>query len=123
MLFFIELREMLTNIEKGLVKKNLVGGVTLDKKIKELSIISSLLAIAGLVLMFSSNYFGTTLGDSWRHNQAGVIDTELYYRVTDTYKNNFVIIGSILFGAGILTAILTYFISFLTVKNENRNIV
>jgi nitrate reductase gamma subunit len=106
-----------------LVKKNLVGGISLDNKIKELCIISSLLAIAGLVLMFSSNYFGTTMGDSWLHDQAGVADTDQYNRVVDTYKNNFVIIGSILFGTGILTAILTYFISFLTVKNENRNIV
>lgn len=95
----------------------------MDNKIKELSIISSLLAIAGLVLMFSSNYFGTSLGDSWRRDHPGVIETEHYYLVVETYKNNFVIIGSILFGAGILTAILTYFISFLAVKNENRNII
>jgi nitrate reductase gamma subunit len=95
----------------------------LDNKIKELCIISSFLAIAGLVLMFTSYYFGTSLGNTWRHNHAGVVDTKLYYRVVDTYKNNFVIIGSILFGAGILTAILTYFISFLTVKNENRKLV
>jgi nitrate reductase gamma subunit len=95
----------------------------LDHKIKELSIISSLLAIAGLVLMFSSNYFATSIGDSWVHDQAGVVEAEQYNRVVDTYKNNFVIIGSILFGTGILTAILTYFISFLFVKNENKNMV
>ncbi|RZT23625.1 hypothetical protein EV282_2718 [Fictibacillus sp. BK138] len=95
----------------------------LDHKIKELSIISSLLTVAGLILMFSSIYFATSIGDSWLLDQGGVADTGQYNRVVDTYKNNFVIIGSILFGAGVLTAILTYFISFLTVKNENRNIV
>jgi predicted secreted protein len=93
----------------------------MDYKIKELSIISSLLAFAGLVLMFSSIYFATSIGDSWLLDQGGVTDTGQYNRVVDTYKNNFVIIGSILFGTGVLTAILTYFLSFLVVKNENKN--
>jgi hypothetical protein len=92
----------------------------LDHKIKELSIISSLLAIAGLVLMFSSNYFATSIGDSWLLDQGGVANTGQYNRVIENYRNNFVIIGSILFGTGILTAILTYFLSFLFVKNENK---
>jgi hypothetical protein len=92
----------------------------LDHKIKELSIISSLLAITGLVLMFSIIYFATSIGDSWLLDQGGIADTGQYNRVVETYKNNFVIIGSILFGTGILTAILTYFLSFLFVKNENK---
>jgi nitrate reductase gamma subunit len=93
----------------------------LDYKIKELSIISSLLAIAGLVLMFSSLYFATSIGDSWLLDQGGIANTGQYNRVVETYKNNFVIIGSILFGTGILTAIITYFISFLFVKNVSEN--
>jgi uncharacterized membrane protein YedE/YeeE len=91
-----------------------------DYKIKELSMISSLLAIAGLVLMFSSIYFATSIGDSWLLDQGGIADTGQYNRVVETYKNNFVIIGSILFGTGILTAILTYFLSILFIKNENK---
>jgi uncharacterized membrane protein YedE/YeeE len=90
-----------------------------DYKIKELSMISSLLAIAGLVLMFSSIYFATSIGDSWLLDQGGIADTG-QFRVVETYKNNFVIIGSILFGTGILTAILTYFLSILFIKNENK---
>ncbi|WP_139368007.1 hypothetical protein [Priestia abyssalis] len=95
-----------------------------NEHIKGLSIMSSLLAIAGLILMFSSISFGTSLGDSWLLNQEnGVADTNRYNMIVETYKNNFVIIGSILFGAGLLTAILTYFTSLLFVKKENKNIV
>lgn len=91
---------------------------------KRLSIMSSLLAIAGLILMFSSISFATSLGDSWLLNQKdGVADTSHYSMIVETYKNNFVIIGSILFGAGLLTAILTYFTSLLFVKKEDKNIV
>lgn len=95
----------------------------LNEHIKGLSIISSLLAIAGLVLMFSSISFGTALGDSWLLNQGGVVDTSQYNMIVETYKNNFVITGSILFSAGLLTAILTYFTSVLLGKKEKNNIV
>lgn len=95
-----------------------------NEHIKGLSIMASLLAIAGLILMFSSISFATSLGDAWLLNQAdGVADTSRYNMIIETYKNNFVIIGSILFGAGVLTAILTYFTSLLFVKKENKNIV
>ena len=91
---------------------------------KGLSIVSSLLAIAGLILMFSSISFATSLGDSWLLNQAdGVADANRYNMIVETYKHNFVIIGSILFGAGLLAAILTYFTSLLFVKKEDKNIV
>ncbi|UJW56187.1 hypothetical protein HXZ66_01550 [Bacillus sp. A116_S68] len=96
----------------------------LNKHIKGLSIISSLLAIAGLVLMFSSISFGTALGESWLINQVdGVADTSQYNMIVETYKNNFVITGSVLFSASILTAILTYFTAVLFGKKENNNIV
>ncbi|MFP3511827.1 hypothetical protein SB775_19690 [Peribacillus sp. SIMBA_075] len=96
----------------------------LNEHTKGLSIISSLLAIAGLVLMFSSISFGTTLGDSWVLNHGnGVADTGQYNMIVKTYINNFVITGSILFSAGLLTAIFTYFTSVLFGKKENNNIV
>jgi hypothetical protein len=73
--------------------------------------------------MFSSIYFGTSLGDSWLLNQEdGVADTNRYNLIVETYKNNFVIIGSILFGTGTLTAILTYITSIPYVKKENKKI-
>ncbi|GIN89214.1 hypothetical protein J6TS1_11500 [Siminovitchia terrae] len=100
----------------------------LKEHIKGLGVISSLLAIAGLVLMFSSIFFGTSLGESWLLNQEdGVADTSQYMMVIETYKNNFVIAGSILFGVGLLTAILTYFTFLLygirktTISPDNNN--
>lgn len=96
----------------------------LKEHIKGLGVISSLLAIAGLVLMFSSIFFGTSLGESWLLNQE---DGGQYMMVIETYKNNFVIAGSILFGVGLLTAILTYFTFLLygirktTISPDNNN--
>jgi hypothetical protein len=93
----------------------------LNDHIKGLSIVSSLLAIAGIVLMFSSINFATSLGEAWLLNhQAG---GNKYHLMVETYKNNFIIIGSVLFGAGILTAILAYFYSGLYVKKENKDII
>ncbi len=95
----------------------------LKEHIKGLSTISSLLAIGGLVLMFSSISIGTSLGDSWLLTQEdGVADTSQYNMIVETYKNNFVIIGSIMFGAGLLTAIFISFTSVLFSKKENNNI-
>lgn len=86
----------------------------LKEQIKGLSILSAILALGGLVLMFSSISIGTSLGDSWLMSQAdGIADTNQYNLIVKTYINNFVIIGSTLFGAGILAAIGTYFTSVL----------
>lgn len=83
----------------------------LREHIKGLCVTSFLLAIAGLVLMFTSVSFGTSLGDAWLFSQQdGIADTDQYMMVIETFKNNFVITGSILFGVGLLTAILTYFV-------------
>lgn len=88
---------------------------------KGLNIISSLIIIAGLVLMFLSVSFGTALGDSWLSSQEdGIADTNHYLMVIETYKNNFVIIGSILFGVGVLSALSTYYTFILFRKVENK---
>ncbi len=64
--------------------------------------------------MFSSISFATAIGDSWVLNQEdGVADTSRYNMIVETYINNFVITGSILFSAGLLIAIFTYFTSVL----------
>lgn len=60
--------------------------------------------------MFSSVAFGTSLGESWLINQENSIaDTSQYMMIIETYTRTFLISGSILFAAGFLTAILTYF--------------
>jgi uncharacterized BrkB/YihY/UPF0761 family membrane protein len=90
------------------------------KLIKELSVVSVILAVAGLVLMFSSVAFGTSLADSWLLNkEGGFADTGQYTMVLKTYSNNFVIIGSLLFGTGLLSALFTY-LSFVSVEREKE---
>ncbi|HSJ39231.1 MAG TPA: hypothetical protein VK945_13575, partial [Planococcus sp. (in: firmicutes)] len=74
---------------------------------RKLSIVSSLFVVAGLFLMFTSAFFGTALADTWLSMQGGAVETSAYDRIADTYIRNFVIIGSIMFGAGILMGILT----------------
>lgn len=90
----------------------------LKEHIIKLGVISSLLIIAGVVLMFSSVSFGTSLGESWLINQEdGIADTSQYMMVIETYTSNFAVIGSIFFATGLLTAILTYF-TFLLYRIE-----
>lgn len=76
----------------------LKGGIRLLKEhIQGLSIISVLLTILGLVLMYSS------ISNSRQYDMLSII------------------IGSILFGAGLLIAILTYFSFVLFGKKERSN--
>lgn len=60
--------------------------------------------------MFVSISWGTALADSWLSNRmGGMVDTSQYNMVVETYANNFVIIGSILLGVGLISAIFTYY--------------
>lgn len=83
-----------------------------------LGIISIILAIVGLVLLFSSASFGISLGNSWLMSQEdSIADTSQFMMVMETYTTAFVISGGILFAAGFVTAILTYFTAlFLGIK-------
>lgn len=72
-----------------------------------------------LVLMFFSVSMGTYLGDSWASSQPdGYLDNR-YEVVIENYINNLVIIGSILFGVGLLTGVFTYIKSFSLKGNED----
>ena len=72
--------------------------------------------------MFSSISLGTSLGESWLSSQEdGIADSNRYNMIVETYKNNFVIMGSILFGAGLLSTIFTYYTYVLFRKAENKN--
>lgn len=90
-----------------------MGGEKLSQEqIKGFMILSSLIAVAGLVLMFASISIGTALGDSWLINQPdGIADTSQYNMIMETYITNFVIIGSILFAVGIVADVVIYFTS------------
>ena len=89
--------------------------------IKQLKIITTLLVVVGLGLMFLSVTFGTAIGDSWLESVGGMADTNNYERIVETHTNNFVIIGSILFGAGVLTALGAFYLSARHVKIEDRD--
>ena len=88
---------------------------------KGLSIISSLIVIAGVVLMFSSISLGNSLGDSWLNSQEDdIADSNRYNMIVETYKNNFVIIGSILFGAGYYQQYLLTIHMYFSVKRKSK---
>ena len=91
-----------------------------DEHIKEWKIITIVLIIVGLGLMFLSVTFVTSIGDSWLESVGGMADTSNYERIVDTQTNNFVIIGSILFGAGVLSALGTYYLTARYIKIEGR---
>lgn len=92
------------------------------EQIKWLSIISSILMIMGLILMFFSVSIGTYLGDSWVSSKSDGYHDNKYMVVIENYINNLVIIGSILFGVGLLTGVFTYIKSFILWNKENKNI-
>jgi hypothetical protein len=79
-------------------KDNLIG----------LIIVGSLLGIGGFVMIFFSVNFGTSLADSWLMRRGGA-DTGYYHIIVNSYINNFLVAGSILFGFGLLMVALTYY--------------
>lgn len=102
------------------------GGIGVSKEQrKEIFIISSTLLIVGLILMFFSLSFGTSLGETWLESrpvdQEGFVDTSQYEMIVKNYINNFVVIGSILFGSGLLTGILAHFSFVLYGRKEEIN--
>ncbi len=89
------------------------------EQMKRLHIISPLLLIVGLILMFASVSLGISLGDVWLSNQNdGIADTSEYLLVVESYRNNFVIIGSVFFSIGLIIAIIAYLSS---INNENES--
>ena len=77
------------------------------QKIKELTTVSSLLIGGGLLLMFLSYYWGTSFGEIWLESNL-ISEINDYNLLVTTFVRNFVIIGSILFGSGVLMGVLSY---------------
>ncbi|MBZ5199726.1 hypothetical protein HU147_00725 [Planomicrobium chinense] len=92
------------------------------KHIKGLVWLVLLLMLAGLILIFTSVHFGMAQGNNWllRNMDIGS-DPELYYLVVETYTGSFMLIGGILFGAGLLIGILTFFTSVLFDEAEESS--
>ncbi|MDL4839969.1 hypothetical protein [Aquibacillus rhizosphaerae] len=77
--------------------------------------IVSMLTIIGLILLFFSTHFGTSMADNWLMEQGGA-DTAMFHIRIKSYINNFLVSGGILFGIGLFTLFLTYFIKLTFIK-------
>jgi hypothetical protein len=80
-----------------LSKENLMGFI----------MVGFLLGLGGLVMIFFSVNFGTSFAESWLVSRGGA-DTGYYHIIVNSYINNFLVAGGILFGLGILIVTLTY---------------
>jgi hypothetical protein len=74
--------------------------------------------VVGLVLIFFSVDFGTSLAESWLVNQDGFSSTELYHIILESYINSFLITGSVLLGFSLLFAIVAYFAFMFLPKQQ-----
>jgi hypothetical protein len=77
--------------------------------------IGSALTVIGFILLFFSTYFGKSMADQWLIKQGGV-DTALFHLRLESYINNFLVSGGILFGIGLFPLLLTYFIKMIFAK-------
>lgn len=77
--------------------------------------IGATLFVIGFILLFFSTNFGTSMADNWLMKQGGA-DTAMFHIRIESYINNFVVSGGILFGIGLFTLILTYFIKLIFTK-------
>ena len=84
------------------------------EKFKGLMAFSLLLSVLGLLLLFNSVNFGTSLAESWLEKQ-GEADTAWYYIRVEGNINNFLAVGSILFGVGSITSMFVLY-KLLTIK-------
>lgn len=85
---------------------------------------AALLMVAGLVLCFSSPSFGIKKALSWLQSQQdGMADSSLYTAVAENNMAMFITLGSILFAAGLLSAIGVYFTVMIRGKKEDAIII
>ncbi|MCM3667251.1 hypothetical protein M3204_22905 [Mesobacillus subterraneus] len=85
------------------------------EKVKAFVIISVLLVLSGVIMIFNSVNFGTSIADSWLADRGGA-DTELYHLIINGYINSFLVSGSILFGFGLIFLSLASY-KILNLKN------
>ena len=65
-----------------------------------------LFSVMGLMLNFSSVYFGVSLADQWLSNE-GSADTSLYLSRVTGYTNSFLATGSVFLLIGLLMVIIS----------------
>lgn len=77
------------------------------ENVRTLLVAGSLLTVAGAVLLFFSVSFGTLIAE-YQLAQAGGMDTGRYHIMMEGNINSFLAAGSILFGIGLVTILLSY---------------
>ncbi len=85
--------------------------------INRLTALGAIITVLGFILLFFSTSFGTSMAEGWLMEQGGA-DTAMYHIRIESYISNFLVSGGILFGIGILTLIITYFIMILFTKES-----
>lgn len=80
----------------------------LKDKLKGFVSLGALLSIFGLIMIFFSVYFGTSLADRWLSKEGGA-DTEIYIMRLKGHTNNFLATGSIFLGIGLVTVMYFYY--------------
>ena len=95
----------------------------MGENFKALFWIASFSVITGLILVFSSTSFGLSRGQAWLEKQYDAADYEIYMLVLEKSIDKFQILGGILFGVGLLLAILTYFVFLLAATPVEQPIV
>ncbi|AJD89582.1 hypothetical protein JMA_02650 [Jeotgalibacillus malaysiensis] len=78
------------------------------EKLNGLIIFSIAITVIGLILLFFSVSFGTSLGENWLFQRGGA-DTAMYHLVIESYIQNFLVAGGVLFGIGLVTTIFSYY--------------
>ena len=77
-------------------------------KLKGLASLASIISVIGIILIFFSVNFGTSLAEKWLAKQGGA-DTSTYLIVLEGYINNFIVSGSIVFGIGLAAIAFAYY--------------
>lgn len=72
-----------------------------SEKLKNFAIINVLLILSGVIMIFFSVRFGTSLADSWLSSRGGA-DTGYYHIIVKGYMNSFLAAGGIILGFGLV---------------------
>ncbi|MEC5423525.1 hypothetical protein QGM71_08465 [Virgibacillus sp. C22-A2] len=88
-------------------------------KVKGFIGLGATLSIVGLILLFSSISFGTSLADGWLVRNGGMSDSSIYELRVNSYTTNFLAFGSITFAIGLFTTIWSSY-KLLADHNENE---
>lgn len=78
------------------------------EKLNGLIIFSITITVIGFVLLFFSVSFGTSLAENWLV-QRGSADTAMYLIIIESYIQNFIVAGGVLFGIGLVTMTIFYY--------------